>query len=47
MEGFKKHLIILFKGSGDISFFLKKSTKRINLVLLLLFLEWYSNHLHC
>lgn len=46
MEGFKKHLIILFKGFGDISFFFK-STKRINLVLFFLSLEWYSNHLHC
>lgn len=29
MEGFKKHLIILFKGSGDISFFFKNQLKEL------------------
>lgn len=32
MEGFKKHLIILFKGSGDISFFFKKKNQLKELI---------------
>lgn len=29
MEGFKKHLIILFKGFGDISFFFLNQLKEL------------------